>query len=566
MSAALMQLVAFGVQDVILVGNPEVTFFKTVYMRHTPFSIETMKQTFDGFVDFGREVHCKIKKNGDFIGHSYIQATLPGLNTPDSQVMYCNRVGYKLLKSVSLKIGGQTIDKHSSTWLYCWSELSMSNEKKSILDDIVGIDNYITPNTITNINNEIDDYNMNTDITLSIPLQFSFCKNINQAIPIVALQYHEIEIVVELEDFVNCLQHNTNNVRGIVEPIKPLKSLALYVDYYYIDTNERKQVVMNPHEYLIETTQELEVPVSVGIQSIPLEFRHPLKELIWVIRRNSSNATLTVNNFIHTSGTPATEYEVEYEAVNTSETLNTSFNNFFINDQTFKIPINENEYRDITLERNFIRNNVTLDNIGLNDTNTDGEVNQFNAFNFTDFTTNSGSVYVVSETEADIKHNDIVLKRINTVNVTIEGEEQEVAANEANQVISNGENYHFIDTAVDTKNTFSSGLIFEGDINTCVSATIKLNGTVRYETRDSLYHNSVQPYQHHSGNPRIGINSYSFAFFPEEIQPSGVCNFSRVDKKVLEVNSAVEGIITIMGFGYNVLRISKGLGGLAYNN
>ena len=80
MGGGLMQLVAYGAQDVYLTGNPQITFWKVTYRRYTNFAMESIEQTFNGQADFGRRVTCTISRNGDLAYRTYLQVTLPEIN------------------------------------------------------------------------------------------------------------------------------------------------------------------------------------------------------------------------------------------------------------------------------------------------------------------------------------------------------------------------------------------------------------------------------------------------------------------------------------------------------
>jgi len=104
-------------------------------------------------------------------------------------------------------------------------------------------------------------------------------------------------------------------------------------------------------------------------------------------------------------------------------------------------------------------------------------------------------------------------------------------------------------------------------------AKLQLNGQDRFTEREGRYFDRVQPYQHHSRTPTPGINVYSFALKPEEHQPSGTCNFSRIDKATLQLTVSVNTVrsgrtaqVRVYAVNYNVLRVMSGMGGLAYSN
>ena len=100
MAGALMQLVAYGAQDVYLTADPTITFWKAVYRRHTNFAMESMSQTLSGTPNFGNRVTCRISRNGDLLHRCYVNATLPSIATDTDSNNYVNRVGFAQLNSV----------------------------------------------------------------------------------------------------------------------------------------------------------------------------------------------------------------------------------------------------------------------------------------------------------------------------------------------------------------------------------------------------------------------------------------------------------------------------------
>merc|ERR1711904_320026 len=113
MGGGLMQLVAYGAQDIYLTGNPQITFFKVVYRRHTNFSMEAIEQTFNGSADFGKRVTCTVSRNGDLMHKVYLQVTVPAVEVPvTGSFRWLNRRGQLLGKYAEVEIGGQRIDKH----------------------------------------------------------------------------------------------------------------------------------------------------------------------------------------------------------------------------------------------------------------------------------------------------------------------------------------------------------------------------------------------------------------------------------------------------------------------
>ena len=229
MGGGLMQLVAYGAQDIYLSGNPQITFFKVVYRRHTNFSMESIEQTFNGNPDFSKKVTCPISRNGDLIHRIYLQAELP--EAPATGTMWS---GHKLVKSVEVEIGGQRIDKHYADWLHIWNELTQTEGHwegyKLMVNGSDALDEF--PSGSTDVANNV----------LFIPLQFWFCRNPGLALPLIALQYHEVKINLEFG--------SSDEVMGASG--KSLSSASLFVDYIYLDTDERRRFAQVSHEYLIE--------------------------------------------------------------------------------------------------------------------------------------------------------------------------------------------------------------------------------------------------------------------------------------------------------------------------
>jgi hypothetical protein len=295
MAGALMQLVAYGAQDVYLTADPTVTFWKAVYRRHTNFAMESMSQTLSGTPNFGNKVVCRISRNGDLLHRCYVKATLPYSGTASAEDDWVNRVGFALLKSVELRVGGQQIDKHYSSWMHIWSELTHTTDMKALLDKLVG------PKGIDGAN--FDDPAASTvPAELNIPLLFSFCRNPGLALPLIALQYHEIELWIELETQANVTQ------ASVAPATSNLSGVELWADYIFLDTEERKEFAQKPHEYLIEVTQQQEASVSANTNnSVRLTFNHPTKFVTWAIQPTTNDGddftNFTTNANGETAGT-----------------------------------------------------------------------------------------------------------------------------------------------------------------------------------------------------------------------------------------------------------------------
>ena len=437
MGGGLLQLVAYGAQDVYLTGNPQITFFKVVYRRHTNFAIEAIQQTASGSNSLGSRTTYQITRNGDLIHRVYFYGKLKNTST-DRHLALVPNVGQKLLKTVELEIGGQRIDKHYSEWLYIWNELSLPYGKREGYYKMIG----------ANKENCCSELAEATSYELYVPLEFWFCRNVGLALPLIALQYHEVKINIEYESADNlcdsnasnyCVEQdkpdgvpNNNTIFSTTKSVLTLDEPTLWVDYIFLDTDERRRFAQLSHEYLIEQLQFTGTDTittsgnnSDSMKSLRMNFNHPCKELVWTIKK-SDESSVYWNNF-------------------------------------------------------------------------------------------------------------------------------STSVRDANAGTGTGNTYNNYVTST----------------NPVMQAKIMLNGNDRFATRQGEYFSLVQPYQHHENTPDMyhkGINVYSFALKPEEHQPSGTLNMSRIDTAVLSLSSKITGTIFIFAVNYNVLRILSGMGGLAYSN
>jgi hypothetical protein len=459
MGGGLLQLVAYGAQDAYLSGNPQITFWKGLFKRHTNFAMEPFRINLTGQAAWGVKHSALIGRHADLLYSTYIEVVMPVGTFNNDQ----GRLGYNLIKYVELDIGGQLIDRLYGEWLYLWDALSSDLTTSKKLWNMVGGG----PNTSSLTQAYSDSVYVSateggspnvaalgskattvafTDTSacisgtgnsghpalpnvLYIPLNFFYTRNPGAALPLIALQYHEVKINIEWNE-AQVIAGNFNNAKSLKQPVQA----AVYIDYIYLDTEERRRMAQNSHEYLIEQTQFNE---DKGISSynnrIDLTFNHPVKELVWIVQPTS--------------------------------------------------------YTNCSISK------------------------AYNGTRLQPFTYDQDAVY-----------------------------EQH----------------------------------------------IQINGQDRMDRRYGDYFNSVQSFQHHSGISATvqtatslpihqpGIYSYSFALRPEEHQPSGTCNFSRIDTATIVMN--MSGGVTISAdldatwdvrvyaVNYNILRVMSGMGGLAYSN
>jgi len=269
MGGGLMQLVAYGAQDIYLTGNPQITFFKVVYRRHTNFSMEAIEQTWNGSdgtsSNAAGRCTATISRNGDLVHRMYLEIT--GSNVNDNE----SNPGASVITDVELEIGGQKIDKHTGDWMNIWSHLTEPNPSGHCGHSD---DNDSTGTNFQNMSGMGGCYTLAPGTAkYFVPLQFWFCRNPGLALPLIALQYHEVKVILN-HLFANAFSGalTTNN---------------LWCDYIYLDTDERRRFAQVSHEYLIEQVQEGTIATS---GSSDLNFNHPVKELIWA--NNSATGTL----------------------------------------------------------------------------------------------------------------------------------------------------------------------------------------------------------------------------------------------------------------------------------
>ena len=394
MGGGLMQLVAYGAQDIYLTGNPQITFFKVVYRRHTNFAMEAIEQTFNGAAKLGKKFSCTIARNGDLLGRIYLQLDM------ENSVTDYPRLGHQMIDYVECEIGGQCIDKQYGEWMDIWAQLTSTNEHGDKLERLVD-------GTLENNSGASRMY---------VPLQFWFCNNPGLALPLIALQYHEVKLNVQFaqaSNVINTAGNNNIGPNGLNQG--DIQQCCVFCDYIFLDTDERRRFAQVSHEYLIEQIQfSNSLTQSSGEDQSELRFNHPVKEIVWALKESTTAP-----------------------------------------------------------------------------------------FNY--FQSNAGQVDIVK------------------------------------------------------------------------TALLQLNGHDRFKRREGTYFRCVQPFQHHTGghlqdggngtvNAYGGFYCYSFGLKPEEHQPSGTCNFSRIDNAVLATKAAAAGTLKVYAVNYNVLRIMSGMGGLAYSN
>ena len=414
-----MQIVAYGAQDIYLTGSPQITYWKTVFRRHTNFAIESIVQSFNGTVGFGKRVNTTITRNGDLITDIFLEIRLKR-DTSRGPTYYPAEA---VIQDIELEIGGQRVDKHYSDWFRIYDSLFRKDDEREQYQRLTDF--------------HPEDAN-GLERIFYLPLIFFFNRSPGLALPMIALQYHEVRLWINFAP--------SSNIPGIKENDDNIR-VDCWVDYVFLDNEERRRFAQVSHEYLIQQLQfngdeTVELKTSdKSNKTQKITFNHPCKYLAWVVRRPDRHG-----HYI-SMGTDATSTS---------------------------------------------RSNLHLANIKYNET-----------------------------------------------------------------------------------------------LGPMLDAQLVLNGHERFAKREGSYFNSVVPWQAARSRTPAGVYMYSFALKPDEHQPSGTCNFSRIDNaelrmtfkqasasNVASVNNPVQCTsdgasltqLKVYAENYNVFRIMSGMGGLAYSN
>lgn len=535
MTGGLMQLVAYGAQDIYLSGNPQITFFKIVYRRYTNFAIETIEHQFIGEPKFGNTFAVKITRNADLISKMYLRVVIDKVNPGNNKFAWVKRLGHAILSHVDIEIGGSRIDTQYGTWLDIWYELARQGDHErgyaKMIGDVPELTNY--------------DSCVKPQYVLYIPLQFWFNRIIGLSIPLIALQYSEVVMHVGFEPVEKVIVRDCNFDPNMVS----MKDATILVNYVYLDTEERRRFAIVGHEYLVEQLQfNGTEPVVSGVAKYMLNFNFPTKEIIWATR--NGNYT-TGKRFLYYTNKKKWSMK---EASNTiiQKSISIGFNPEPIVGGTW-FEVNPGE---ITTVGTFNINNRNENPVYVNPTSV-----RFGNYGITD---KISADIDIDENGLIIPFNIITLLTVRDLSVPLE--------------YATDTRYNTCDPIV---NIFSNyGILIDGTGNPIESGLIQFNGYDRFDRREGAYFNYAQPFNHHTNTPKDGINVYSFALHPEEHQPSGTANLSRIETTTLSVTFTdftyvtgiedihyfnPENVLYIYATSYNILRILSGICGLAYS-
>jgi len=521
MGGGLLQLVAYGAQDAYITGNPHITFWKVLYKRHTNFAMEAFRVNFTGSPQYGQRVVAVVNRNADLMYKTYLEVQLPdtqsvvfgGANKPVQWTgAWERRLAYQLLKKIEVEIGGQIIDTHYGEWLFLWENLTSSFDNSVKLDSMTG--GYLGGSVTTAVSCG------GRPSILYIPLQFWFCRNPGLALPLIALQYHEVRVNVTLSPATDLVSKGTYaSVAQAASALPQLKDMALYIDYVYLDVDERRRFAQQSHEYLIDQLQfGLQQTLTTASARIDLTLNHPVKELVWVFQ----DARKTDCGSALTDGEGFTQPFSYDDIVNRC-----------------RLQINGQDRFDERYGDYFWRVQPYQHHSGGAFWPMRAQVFAPTATTFT---------ATLCQTVGDV----LTVPSGSVIGGTIiEGCLVSGTGISSGTIIS----------------AFGSGSGGAGTYNLSEAVITNQASVTLTFTLPNLQ------YTPHD-NP---INVYSFALQPEEHQPSGTCNFSRIDTTTLVFDSIAEAGLAkptkstpfnfrMYAVNYNIFRVMSGMGGLAYSN
>jgi len=573
--------------------------------------METIEETMSGNIGFGRRTSVTIIRNGDLATNLYLKVSIDAvtranLNSATAKFAWVKRLGHALIKSVTVSIGGSQIDKQYSTWMDVWYELTHTEEQINGYAEMIGDVDDLTKLRVADKQSSSSSANdvFTPAYTMYIPLQFWFCRNTGLALPLIALQYHEVRLDFEFNNVADLYCYTGTSAPSVAPT---MNDASLLVNYVYLDSEERRRFAQVGHEYLIEQVQftgEESVATSTGATTTgkyKLGFNHPTKELIWAVKGGNYTAG---NSFIYydnewnsaSLNAAAKNLALSMFAITTVSTISAGSTTGTEGETT----VVGGSYENATIDGTHTITTASSANNAQTCTVTvltsEGIYYDYTTGRFQiGSSTRSGSYYLqicknplsgVSGCVTDV----IVTVGYDATNNVPHVENVTVNANTltvrdlsipVNAQVDCRFNHGAVATDCTVMQQNNYGLLIDGTGNPISTALIQLNGQDRFDTMDGNYFNYVQPNQHHTHTPADGINVYSFALHPEQHQPSGSANLSRIDNTQLNLafadstytsgltqltfwNSST--LLYVYAFSYNVLRIMSGMGGLAYSN
>jgi len=606
MGGGLLQLVAYGAQDAYITGNPHITFWKVLYKRHTNFAMEAMRVNFTGSPSYGQRSVVVVNRNADLMFRTYLEVTLPdtrysALNTtalgstvtastvPSTStagVLWTaggrRRLGYLLIQQVEIEIGGQIMDRHYGEWMYLWESLTSPYDQSVRLDQMLGYNAEGVVTTPQGCGGR--------PTVMYIPLSFWFCRNPGLALPLIALQYHEVRLNFIFRPATDLVQsvygYDSTGVAkvwpgGIPQAAQLLprfKDCAVYVDYIYLDTDERRRFAQQTHEYLIDQLQYgLQQSVTSANVRLDLTLNHPVKELVWVYqdaRKLDCSLPATTTGAALTYTQPFSYDDIADRCrlqLNGQDRFDERYGDYFWKVQPYQHHSGGGFEQHAQVQLPLTGSVLGSTYISFTADVTSGSKNMAN-FNRTGGATVASlaglTLQIVTGTTAGGLQSVVQPG----TQITFPATSGTVPATGA------------LDTTANANATTNCVFYAIYDPNSTaidpisgISGVAGLSGVTNYaqagfQQTNQTYTQSVNP-----------INVYSFSLAPEEHQPSGSCNFSRIDTTTLVFDSITGDssgaksagafpskqypyLFRMYAVNYNIFRVMSGMGGLAYSN
>ena len=499
MGGGLIQLMAYGAQDIYLTGNPQITFFKSIYRRHTNFSCEAIEQTFNGTPTLGSKATVPITRNGDLVTKMWLKTTLSSGTLTEVSISATETKKYILGTG-----NGQFTGNGSNAF----------NDGAAI-----SIVSHADPNKLTlHIGHSV------ASITQDPAIQ------VGQVIGITNTTNFNGHFKVESES--SEWQSGARKGRYV-----------LYAkDINGITTAEAATFEIFPSAQLFNWTSDIgysiinSVELQIGGTKIDKHYGRWMHIWSQLTRKNEHDNSY--NEMINPSGLNNV----------TSPTLYVPLQFFCCKNDGLALPLIALQYHDVRLDFDFATTTDIGSDISLG-------INTVLLVNY---------IYLDSEERkrfAQVSHEYLIEQLQFTGVETVEG------TNAATEKIRLNFNHPVkelvwgIDRGFGTFDT-------TGNAQSISTALLQLNGHDRFSSQPGKFFNYVQPHTHHTRSPSLGICVYSFALKPEDHQPSGTCNFSRIDNAILTLTTAANtgNSLYVYGVNYNVLRIMSGMGGVAYSN
>jgi hypothetical protein len=597
MGGGLLQLVAYGAQDAYITGNPHITFWKVLYKRHTNFAMEAMRVNFTGSPSYGQRSVVVVNRNADLMFRTYLEVTLPDTRktaTGAANDVYWTaggrrRLGYLLIQQVEIEIGGQVMDRHYGEWMYIWESLTSPYDQSVRLDQMLGANVAATYSTPAGCNGR--------PAVLYIPLQFWFCRNPGLALPLIALQYHEVRLNFIFRQATDLVQNTydgtnlwTGGVAQAAAALPRFKDAAVYVDYIYLDTDERRRFAQQTHEYLIDQLQYgLQQSITSQTVRLDLTLNHPVKELVWVYQDarmlDCSQVGTAFGSVPAANNTQPFQYaDIANRCrlqLNGQDRFDERYGDYFWKVQPYQ------HHSGGAFEVHAYTQPVGQTSIGTAFAVFTGTVSGgTSAVTITSWTTPTsanagffgglvGSIVntVSGSLSATVGTPESVLPGTTfTFAASVNGAAP-ASGTLGTAAVSGGTVTFYVlyDPNNAVLDPVTGGSLGFQQVNSAGSTTATVAGQT-VAVSGVGYTQSINP-----------INMYSFSLAPEEHQPSGSCNFSRVDTTTLVFDSitGVDGKALVAGsfpsknfpylfrmyaVNYNIFRVMSGMGGLAYSN